>query len=105
MIMRWGALLFLLACTDSTPDGGSTPCGVDYPGLRVNTTCTGEIDVFINGHEIPPTPRRLEVPGAVIWPWPDFAAQNEPAYATNGSARVDFEVQISVCQEVTLGCP
>jgi hypothetical protein len=47
----------------------------------------------------------MEVPGAVIWPWPDFAREGMAAYATNGAARVDFMVQISVCQEVTLGCP
>jgi len=102
---RLALLLVLGACTDSTPDAGSNACSVDYPGLRVNTNCTGEINVFIDGHEIPPTPRRLEVPGAVIWPWPDFAKNGMPAYATNGSARVDFQVMISICQEVNLGCP
>jgi hypothetical protein len=105
--MRRLALVVLLsACGDlPMPDAGSTPCGVDYPGLRVNTSCTGEIDVFIDGHEIPPTVRRMVVPGAVIWPWPDFARNLMPAYATNGTARVDFQVEISICQEVTLACP
>lgn len=87
------------------PDAGANPCNVDFPGLRVDTTCSGEIDVFIDGREVPPTPRRQDLPGAVILPWPDFAADGVPAYATNGSARVDFQVQISVCQVVSLSCP
>ena len=101
---RLAAILILGACTDPTPDAGTNPCSVDFPGLRVNTNCTGEIDVFIGGREMPPTPRRLDVPGAVIWPWPDFARQGVPSYATSGSARVDFQVEIAICQEVTLGC-
>jgi hypothetical protein len=78
-----GMVTALFACdSSSVPDAsGSVDCLTDFPGLRVDTACGADLRVVINGREVQPTPRRLDVAGAVILPWPDWAEEGAPSVA------------------------
>jgi len=99
----------LLSC-DLSPSGaspdatGPVECLTDFPGLRVVTACGADLRVVINGHEVPPTPRRLDVDGAVILPWPDWAEEGAPSVAEAGGASTTFTAHPYICQTVTLAC-
>lgn len=105
--MRALALLAMLSgCTaNSTPDAGATPCETIFPALRVDTACGVDLQVFLDGREEPPTPRRLDIDGGVILPWPDWAMEGMPSYAISGTARVDFTAHPYMCEEISLSCP
>jgi hypothetical protein len=92
------------ATTGASPDAGPVECLSDFPGLRVITACGADLRVVINGHEVPPTPRRLDVDGAVILPWPDWAEEGAPSVAEAGGASTSFTAHPYICQTVTLTC-
>ena len=110
--MRARALLVLLAVfamwacdTSTTPDAtGSVDCLTVFPGLRVETACGASLRVVINGREVPPTPRRLDVDGAVILPWPDWAAEGAPSMAEAAGFTASFLAHPYQCEVVALDC-
>lgn len=101
-----GLLVAGVACDSSTaPDAnGSVECLTNFPGLRVDTACGADLRVVIDGREVPTTPRRIDLDGAVILPWPDWAQEGEPAVAEAAGATASFTVHPYLCQVVSLDC-
>jgi hypothetical protein len=95
----------LWACNPDAPGpGAETACGTLFPGLRIDTACGLGLRVVLDGRDIPPTPRRIDLADAVILPWPDWAREGMPSFAEAGGARIEFTAHPYMCQELTLSC-
>ena len=104
--MRALPLLVLLACDASTLGfDGPNPCLSLYPALRVETSCSGALRVVIDGHELPPDPRIIALPGATLVPWPSWVRAGMPATASVGAAQTAFSATPYTCEIVTVACP
>jgi hypothetical protein len=104
--MRALLLAVLLACNETglAADAGENPCLSLFPALRVETTCAGELRVVIGNRDVPPTPRRVDLAGAILIPWPEWAADGVPSFIEIGGAHVDFAAHPYLCQAVAVSC-
>ena len=95
----------LLGCESSlTADAGDNPCLSLFPALRVETACSGDLRIVIGNRDVPPTPRRVDVAGASIIPWPEWAAEGMPSFIEIGGAHVEFTAHPYLCQVIPVDC-